>query len=63
MTATPKPNFHVPENIPSSAPGDQSDTPDNRAQKNVEHIADKAAHKAAKTEQDFDEVNNKPFTN
>jgi hypothetical protein len=63
MTTTGNPDSDVRDNISSTVPGDRSDTTDNSAEKDVEHIADKAAHKAAKTEQDFDEVNSRPFTN
>lgn len=62
-TTTGKPNSDVHSNIVSTVPGDESDTSVNKTEKKVEQIADKAAHKAAKKEQDFDEVNNKPFTN
>jgi hypothetical protein len=60
---TDKSNSEVPERFTSSVPDDQSDSHDNRAKESVEHVANKAAHKAAKTEQDFDQVNSKPFTN
>lgn len=63
MSTTDKSNSEVPDRFTSGIPDNQSETHDDHAEENVQHVANKAAHKAAKTEQDFDEVNSKPFTN
>jgi hypothetical protein len=63
MTTTDNSNSEVPGRFTSGVPDDQPETLDNRAEKKVEDVANKAAHKAAKTQQEYDEVNSKPFTN
>jgi hypothetical protein len=54
----PHPFPHKPVQAPA-APGLPEKEGD---RKSVEQVADRLAHKGAKTEQDFDRDNSKPFT-
>jgi len=63
MTETPRnvPGKHSENETPTII--DNTTNADEQRHKKMERMADRAAHKANKTEQEFDKGANKPFTN